>query len=53
MTTESCIVDNYSTIQALIEKELRPYVKKIDADAFYAEDFLKKLGEAGLLSSIK
>lgn len=44
-------MDKNSTIEQLIEEELRPLVKKIDADAFYAEGFLKKLGEAGLLSS--
>ncbi|KIL51827.1 acyl-CoA dehydrogenase family protein [Jeotgalibacillus soli] len=44
-------VDKSSTLEQLIEQELKPYVKKIDVDAFYAESFLKKLGEAGLLSS--
>lgn len=47
----TCAVDKNSTIEQLIEEELRPLVKKIDAEAFYAEGFLKKLGEAGLLSS--
>ncbi|MGE7121650.1 acyl-CoA dehydrogenase family protein [Peribacillus sp. NPDC046944] len=48
---ESCLVDKKPMIEQLIEKELRPFVKKIDAEAFYAEGFLKKLGEAGLFSS--
>jgi alkylation response protein AidB-like acyl-CoA dehydrogenase len=41
-----------STFDRLIVEELKPYVKKIDVDAFYAESFLRKLGEAGLLSSV-
>lgn len=40
-----------SLLEKLIAEELKPYVKKIDSEAFYAEGFLKKLGEAGLLSS--
>lgn len=36
----------------LIEQELKPYVKQIDVDAFYAETFLRKLGESGLLTSV-
>lgn len=40
-----------TTLEQLIEQELKPYVKRIDAEAFYAEDFLKKIGEAGWLSS--
>ena len=38
-------------LNELIAQELKPYVKKIDVDAFYAETFLRKLGEAGLFSS--
>ena len=45
------IVEKDSTLDQLIDQELKPYVKKIDVDAFYAESFLKKLGEAGFLSS--
>lgn len=40
-----------SILEKIIEAELKPYVKKIDTEAFYAERFLRKLGEAGLLSS--
>ena len=29
-------------LKDLIEQELKPYVKKIDAEAFYAESFLRK-----------
>ena len=42
--------EKLDTLDNLIEKELKPYVKKIDVDAFYAEDFLRKLGEAGLFT---
>ncbi len=38
-------------LNELIAQDLQPYVKKIDVDAFYAETFLRKLGEAGLFSS--
>lgn len=45
------IVDKKEVLKDLIEQELKPYVKQIDLDAFYAESFLRKLGESGLLSS--
>jgi alkylation response protein AidB-like acyl-CoA dehydrogenase len=48
----SSIMEKKSTLEQLIEQELKPYVKKIDVEAFYAESFLRKLGEAGLLSSV-
>lgn len=47
----SDIIDKKSTLERLIEEELKPYVKKIDTEAYYAERFLRKLGESGLLSS--
>jgi alkylation response protein AidB-like acyl-CoA dehydrogenase len=34
-----------------MEEELRPYTKKIDSGDFYAEKFLKKLGELGMFAS--
>lgn len=40
------------TVETLIEKELKPFVKKIDKDAFYARHFLQKLGEIGSFSSV-
>lgn len=46
------ILSQKSILEKLIEEELKPYVKKIDTEAFYAEGFLRKLGEAGLLSSV-
>lgn len=45
------VVDKKVLLKDLIECELKPYVKQIDLDAFYAESFLRKLGESGLLSS--
>ncbi len=44
-------LENINILNNLIHQELKPYVKKIDVEAFYAENFLKKLGEAGLFSS--
>ena len=38
-------------LENIINEELKPYVKRIDAEAYYAESYLKKLGEAGFLSS--
>jgi alkylation response protein AidB-like acyl-CoA dehydrogenase len=46
------VVEQTSTLDRIIEEELKPYVKRVDVEAFYAEGFLKKLGEAGLFSSI-
>lgn len=39
------------TVETLIEKELKPYVHKIDKEAFYARHFLQKLGETGAFST--
>lgn len=41
-----------STLDMLIEEHLKPHVKKIDVGEYYAEEFLKKLGELGFLSSV-
>ncbi|AJD90370.1 acyl-CoA dehydrogenase [Jeotgalibacillus malaysiensis] len=38
-------------VRPLIADKLKPHVKKVDAEAFYAEEYLKSLGEAGLLNS--
>ncbi|WP_174733358.1 acyl-CoA dehydrogenase family protein [Mesobacillus harenae] len=38
-------------LEELIHQDLKPYVRKIDAEAFYAEDYLKGIGEAGYLHS--
>src|SRR5690625_3135198 len=38
---------DYEQLQLLIDKELRPYVKRVDEEAFYARQYIEKLGEAG------
>ncbi|WP_107923278.1 acyl-CoA dehydrogenase family protein [Lysinibacillus parviboronicapiens] len=38
-------------LQALIDEKLKPLVKKIDEEAYYAEDFLYALGKAGFFAS--
>ncbi len=38
-------------LDELIQKQLKPFVRKIDTDAYYAEDFLKSIGKAGYLNS--
>lgn len=38
-------------LQALIDEKLKPFVKKIDEEAFYAEDFLYALGKSGFFDS--
>lgn len=38
-------------LDQLIEKELQPFVKKIDEHAFYAKHFLQTLGKEGFFSS--
>ncbi|MFJ7732026.1 acyl-CoA dehydrogenase family protein [Lysinibacillus sp. NPDC097231] len=38
-------------LQALIDEKLTPLVKKIDEEAYYAEDFLVALGRAGFFHS--
>lgn len=38
-------------LQTLIEEKLKPFVKKIDEEAYYAEDFLLELGKAGFFAS--
>ncbi|MFS0576617.1 acyl-CoA dehydrogenase family protein [Sporosarcina sp. 179-K 3D1 HS] len=45
------VMEKQEVLAELIAQELKPYVKKIDQDAFYAESFLRKLGESGLLLS--
>ena len=45
------ILSQSSTLESLIKDELKPFVKQIDTDAYYAERFLRKLGEAGMFSS--
>ena len=34
-------------LENIINEELKPYVKRIDAEAYYAENYLRKLGKQG------
>lgn len=45
------IEEDKSVLEKLIEEDLRPYLKKIDAGDYYAESFIRKVLESGLLSS--
>lgn len=45
---ESEVKENLAPI---IKEKLKPFVKKIDAEAYYAEEFLTDLGKAGLTNS--
>ncbi|MER1999451.1 MAG: acyl-CoA dehydrogenase family protein [Lysinibacillus sp.] len=38
-------------LQTLIDQELKPVVKKVDEDAFYAEQYIYALGKNGFFSS--
>ncbi|AVK82902.1 acyl-CoA dehydrogenase [Lysinibacillus sp. B2A1] len=38
-------------LQALIDEKLKPFVKKIDEEAYYAEEYLFALGKAGFFES--
>jgi len=38
-------------LEKIIEKELKPFVRKIDSEAFYAKNYLKRLGEEGIFLS--
>lgn len=40
-----------SLLENIIEEELKPYVKKIDTEAFYARNYLIRLGKAGYFKS--
>ncbi|RSD25892.1 acyl-CoA dehydrogenase family protein [Mesobacillus subterraneus] len=44
-------MENIKILDELIQKQLKPVVRKVDSDAYYAEDFLKSIGKAGFLSS--
>ena len=43
--------DKEAVFKTIIENDLKPYVKKIDADGFYAGNFIRRLGEADFYSS--
>lgn len=38
-------------LQALIDEKLKPFVKRIDEEAYYAEDYLYALGKSGFFDS--
>ncbi len=38
-------------LQALIDEKLKPFVKKIDEEAYYSEEYLFALGKAGFFES--
>jgi len=40
-----------TSLAVLIQEQLKPFVRKIDAEAYYAERFLKSIGKAGFLNS--
>lgn len=45
------MVINGVELQTIIDEKLKPFVKKVDEEAFYARDYLQALGEAGFLNS--
>ncbi|RLL43964.1 acyl-CoA dehydrogenase [Oceanobacillus piezotolerans] len=42
---------NTMVLDSIIKEDLKPLVKKIDSEAFYAEDYLLKIGKHGLFNS--
>ena len=42
---------DYTVLESLLQQQLKPLVKKIDADAYYARDFLLQLGKSGFFRS--
>ncbi|WP_415814186.1 acyl-CoA dehydrogenase family protein [Mesobacillus thioparans] len=40
-----------TSLAVLIQEQLKPFVRRIDAEAYYAEEFLKSIGKAGFLNS--
>lgn len=42
------VLEKPIVIHGLIEEYLTPFVRQIDEEAFYAETFLRKIGESGL-----
>ncbi|GAE94340.1 hypothetical protein JCM21714_3488 [Gracilibacillus boraciitolerans JCM 21714] len=39
------------TLEAIIQEYLKPYVRKIDSEAYYAKKYLLELGKAGFYHS--
>ena len=50
MGVTSTLTD-YTVLESLLQQQLYPLVKKIDADAYYARDFLLQLGQSGFFRS--
>lgn len=44
-------MNDFKILDELIQDQLKPFVRKIDAEAYYAEEFLKSIGKAGFLNS--
>ena len=42
---------DYTVLDSLLQQQLKPLVKRIDADAYYARDFLLQLGKSGFFRS--
>ncbi|WP_340434931.1 hypothetical protein [Ureibacillus thermosphaericus] len=38
-------------LESIIEQKLKPFVKKIDTEAYYARDYLLELGKEGFFRS--
>lgn len=51
MLTKSLV--DYDQLQELIDTELKPYVKRIDEESFYANPYIEKLGEADFFAPEK
>lgn len=48
MLTQSFV--DHEQLATLINEELRPYVQRIDEDAYYAKHFIEQLGEEGFFT---
>lgn len=44
---------NEAVLQALVDEKLKPFVKRVDEEAHYAEDYLYALGKAGFFNSLQ
>lgn len=39
------------TLETIIAEQLKPFVRKVDEEAYYAQEYLQELGKAGFFSS--
>lgn len=44
-------MNDRTILDDLIQTQFKPFVRRIDSEAYYAEDFLKSIGKAGFLDS--